>query len=322
MVRVRVVKKADNHMAAGRTRWLVSPTSAAPDARVELGARSLETPEERLMRSAAWVRVGVGAVMMAEVVSRVVSGAGAQPRMDLGWVRVPVGTFLMGCVESDPGCLDTERPRHEVRFLEPFEMMEAEATVGQYARFVGETGYDAPPPPDFGQTDEHPVVLVSWDDATAFCFWAGARLPTEAEWEYAARGGQAGLIFGWGREVSRDRMNYGAEQCCGGATGGADVWVNTAPVRSFPPNDFGLYDMAGNVWEWVDGWLDDDDYARSPSIDPPGAATGYARIARGGSWLNFPAALRTSVRLPFAQTGQTSNVGVRCARDVQAAVAD
>ena len=240
---------------------------------------------------------------------------------DLGWVCVPAGTFIMGCVEVDTSCLDNEHPRHEVTLLQPFELMAAEVTVGQYARFVTDTGYPLLSEPDSRQTDRHPVVLLSWDDAVAFCAWAGVRLPTEAEWEHAARGGRTGQIYGWGNEVSRDRANYGADQCCAGATGGADRWPTTAPVRSFPPNDFGLYDMAGNVWEWVGGWLDEDYYGTSPSIDPPGAAAGYARIARGGSWLNFPAALRTSVRLPFAQTGQTSNIGVRCARDVQVAVA-
>ena len=244
-----------------------------------------------------------------------------QGAVDLGWVRVAAGVFRMGCVEADTGCLDNEHPRHEVTLLEPFELMAAEVTVGQYGRFVLATEYPFPPDSDYRQTAQHPVVLLSWSDAAGFCAWAGARLPTEAEWEYAARGGRVGLVYPWGNEVSRERANYGADRCCAGGIGGADGWLNTAPVRSFPPNDYGLYDMTGNVWEWVAGWLDDDDYGSSPAIDPPGAAAGFARIARGGSWLNDPAALRTSVRLPLAQTGQTSNIGARCARDVRAAVA-
>jgi formylglycine-generating enzyme required for sulfatase activity len=265
------------------------------------------------------------AVVVVLVVAWTATGAAsstsAQAAADLGWVRVPAGTFFMGCVEADTSCLDNEQPRHEITFVVPFELMATEVTTGQYARFVIDTRHRRPPEPDYLQTGRDPVVLVSWDDAAAFCAWAGARLPTEAEWEYAARGGRTGLVYGGGDDVSRDGANYGADQCCDGATGGADAWLNTAPVRSFPANDFGLYDMIGNVWEWVDGWLDDDYYGSSPSINPPGAATGYARIARGGSWLNFPAALRTSVRLPFAQTGQTSNIGMRCARDLPAAAA-
>ncbi len=269
------------------------------------------------------VALGVGVVGARTPSAGVFSIVAVQTAVeDLGWVRVPAGSFLMGCVEADNGCLDNERPRHEVTFLAPFELMAAEVTVGQYVQFVTDTGYPRPAAPDYRQTGRHPVVLLSWDDAVAFCAWGGARLPTEAEWEYAARGGRAGMVYGRDNEMDRDQANYGADQCCAGATGGADRWLNTAPVRSFPPNAFGLYDMVGNVWEWVEGWLDDDYYGTSPSINPPGAATGYARVARGGSWLNFPSALRTSVRLPFGQTGQTSNIGVRCARDVAVAVAD
>lgn len=276
------------------------------------------------MRTAFTLVAALTGLMVVTVTGVGVAGSARvlAQAFDLGWVRVPAGTFRMGCVETDPSCLDNERPSHEVTFREPFELMAAEATVAQYAQFVANSGYAAPPSPEFPQAADHPVVLLNWDDAVAFCAWAGGRLPTEAEWEYAARGGHDGLVFGTTQELSRDHANYGADQCCSGATGDGDAWATTAPVRSFAPNDFGLYDMTGNVWEWVDGWLDDDYYASSPRIDPPGAATGYARVARGGSWLNFAAALRTSVRLPFAQTGQTSNVGVRCARSLPRARAD
>ena len=259
-------------------------------------------------------------IILLLLLPSVVTPALAQPGG--GWIRIPAGAFLMGCVDADPNCLDSERPRHEVSFVAPYELMVTEVTVADYAAFVSVAGHRAPSSPDFPQGGDHPVVLVSWDDAAAFCSWTGGRLPTEAEWEYAARGGRDGLVYGSIAELTRELANFGAPQCCEGATGGGDLWTNTAPVGSFQPNPYGVHDMVGNVWEWVDGWLDESYYANSPAVDPPGADSGFARIARGGSWLNFPAALRSSVRLPFAQTGQTSNVGIRCARDVAALAAD
>ena len=231
----------------------------------------------------------------------------------LPWVRVPAGVFQIGCVPTDPDCLDNERPRHEVTLSLPFDLMATEVTVAQYLGFTRSTNHRLPPQPNFVQRGDHPIVLVDWDDAVAFCGWAGGRLPTEAEWEYAARAGHDGRIYGWGDALSSDWANFGSPECCEGAIGGADQWVNTAPVGSLPPNDFGLYDMSGNVWEWVADWYGI--YGNGPSIDPRGAETGLGRVARGGSWLNFPGVLRVSVRLFFAPSGQTSNMGIRCARD-------
>ena len=239
-----------------------------------------------------------------------------QGQQDLPWVRIPNGRFLMGCVPGDTQCLDNERPRHEVTISQSFDLMATEVTVDQYGSFVRATGYDPPLPPAFPQDGDHPVVFLSWEDAAAFCDWAGGRLPTEAEWEYAARAGHNERIYWWGNEPSDEWANFGAEECCEGATGGADMWVNTGPVGSLPANDFGLWDMTGNVWEWVADWHGD--YPNGPIVDPKGAVSGFVRVARGASWLNFPAVTRVSVRLMFSPTGQTSNVGARCARDVTA----
>ena len=244
------------------------------------------------------------------------SGLAAQSRPDFPWVRVPAGQFQMGCVPADAECLDSERPRHRVTISQPFDVMATEVTVGQYAIFLDSTRYPPPPLPDYEQAFDHPVVFLTWHDATAFCDWAGGRLPSEAEWEYAARAGHDARIYWWGDEPSRDWANFGANECCQGATGGADTWINTAPVGSLPANDFGLHDMTGNVWEWVDAWIDD--YPDEAVTDPRPTDTGYLRVMRGASWLNFPSVLRVSVRLPFAADSRTSNVGARCARDVAA----
>ena len=260
------------------------------------------------MCAAALVALGIGMTAVP----------GAAQEIELPWVTIPAGTFGMGCVPGDSACLDSERPRHEVT-LSTFDLMATEVTVGQYATFVAATGYERPAVPDYPQAPDHPAVHMTWHDAEGFCDWAGGRLPTEWEWEYAARAGHDGRLYWWGDELTRDYANFGTVQCCSGATGGADAWLNTAPVGSFPSNDFGLHDMIGNVWEWVNGWITVR-YPDGPLSDPQPAETGYLRVMRGASWLNFPNVLRLSVRLPFSADGHTSNVGVRCARDARVLV--
>ncbi len=242
-------------------------------------------------------------------VSATTVSAQSPPEMD--WVTIPAGTFNIGCVPADQDCLDTERPYHEVTLSRPFDVMPTEVTVAHYLAFSRRSGHPLPPQPSFLQNGDHPIVHVDWNDAFAFCDWAGGRLLTEAEWEYAARGGSADQIYWWGDEFETDRANYN-EECCGDVATG-DPWVSTAPVKSFPANGFGLYDMTGNVWEWVVDWFSD--YAPGPVTDPIATDIGMFRLARGGSWFNPPTVLRLSVRLMFAQTGQTSNVGIRCGRN-------
>ncbi len=176
-----------------------------------------------------------------------------------------------------------------------------------------------PPAPSFNPDwtePDHPIVNVTWEDAKTYCEWAGGRLPTEAEWEYAARGGQQGLKYPWGNEVSHEQANYGADKCCSGLAAGRDQWEYTSPVGSFPESEFGLYDMAGNVSEWLADWYDEDYYKNAPIVDPQGPASGELRVLRGGSWVNNPEVLRTSNRFRDQPDLRVSNVGFRCAREV------
>jgi formylglycine-generating enzyme required for sulfatase activity len=167
----------------------------------------------------------------------------------------------------------------------------------------------------------HPVVHVSWNDAQAFCAWSGTRLPSEAEWEYAARGGSAGNRFPWGEELEpggEHQMNvfqgtFPDENTC------ADGYAGTAPVGSFPANGFGLHDATGNVWEWTADWFDPGYYARSPGENPPGPETGELRVMRGGSYLchaSYCNRYRVDSRSGNSPDASTGNLSFRVARDV------
>ena len=234
--------------------------------------------------------------------------AGLDERLTkLDWVRIPAGAFQMGCVPADTECSGNEKPRHAVTIDTPFLMMIRPATVAQYRRFAQATGRASALAPAFAQGDDHPVVGVVWDDAVAYCSWAGGRLPTEAEWEYAARGGKDGLKYPWGDSISHDNANFKG-------TGGRDQWKYTSPVGSFEANGFGLFDMAGNVWEWCADPYGETYYATSPSVDPQGPPSGSSRVLRGGSWDFDPKSLRASFRGWILPWGGCDSGGFRCVR--------
>ncbi|MGE5336077.1 MAG: formylglycine-generating enzyme family protein [Nitrososphaerota archaeon] len=166
---------------------------------------------------------------------------------------------------------------------------------------------------------DHPVIHVSWDDARAFCAWSGTRLPTEAEWEYAARGGLAGCRFPWGEELEpggEHRMNVWQGSFPDENTV-ADGYAGTAPVDAFEPNGFGLHNLTGNVWEWTDDRFDRNYYAASPREDPPGGGGEGPVVMRGGSYLchaSYCNRYRVDARGSNAIDGTTGNLGFRVVR--------
>jgi formylglycine-generating enzyme required for sulfatase activity len=240
---------------------------------------------------------------------------------EIRYARVPAGRFQMGCVPRDTVCEPGEKPRHAVTITRDFWMMKTVVTVAAYKKFAEETDRKMPQTPAFNQTwalEDHPIVYVSWDDATAYCAWAKGRLPTEAEWEYAARGGREGLQYPWGDDITHENANFDDPTT-------RDKWPHTSPVRTYPPNGsgqydmagdlFGLYDMAGNVWQWCADWYGDKYYARSTVKDPKGPPSGTQRVLRGGSWYAVPSSLRASRRHHMRPDYGAQDFGFRCVRD-------
>jgi formylglycine-generating enzyme required for sulfatase activity len=280
--------------------------------------------------------VSSAGIWLAFLLAAPAAGSGAEPgavrsetHTGLEYVWVAPGTFQMGCVPDDAECTTDELPRHRVTLTKGFWIGKTEVTLRGYQRFVRKTPHRMPPEPKAtpfrtfsgsakgiskqfrsgpGKKEDRPVVNVTWDEAMAFCEFSGGRLPTEAEWEFAARGGQQDTVYPNGPSISRDEANYGS-------VGGNDLWHYAAPAASFPPNAYGLHDMAGNVWEWCADWLDENYYARSPGTDPQGPQTGVARAARGGSWGFGPKYTRTSIRVRAAPEDRSEDMGFRCVID-------
>jgi formylglycine-generating enzyme required for sulfatase activity len=223
---------------------------------------------------------------------------------------IPAGTFKMGCVGDDPRCVPHEKPQHQVTISKPFWLGRTEVEIAAYQRFI-----DANKPrkmpgrgPEWDpryRITNHPMTRITWEEADAYCKWAGGRLPTEAEWEYAARGGIENESYPLNSENSREKANFMGVK-------GNDRFDYTAPVRSFDPNPFGLFDLAGNVWEWCGDWFSPDYYSKSPKADPQGPQSGSARVTRGGSWISDPAEhLRISYR-NNRFNDRSNAVGFRC----------
>lgn len=239
---------------------------------------------------------------------------------DKPMLPIPAGEFEMGSTDGT----DDERPVHIV-YLDAFYIDKYEVTNAQYRKFLEAnpewrkdlidsqyhdgnylrdwTGNNYP-----RGKEAHPVIYVSWHAAEAYAEWVGKRLPTEAEWEKAARGVVAGRKYPWGNNISHDDANYKG-------TNGRDLWIETAPVGSFEANYYGLYDMVGNIWEWCADRYDSDYYAKSPRRNPIGPSSGLVRVWRGGSWCSNPEALRVANRHSSNAKGTYPIAGFRCAQD-------
>ncbi|PIQ29143.1 hypothetical protein COW36_17875 [bacterium (Candidatus Blackallbacteria) CG17_big_fil_post_rev_8_21_14_2_50_48_46] len=229
-------------------------------------------------------------------------------------VSIPAGPFLRGDQLNEGQ--DDERPARTI-YIDSFSIMEHEVTQSQYMRYLLATGHKPPLHCDYGKPvwdpekkANYPVICVNWQEAHDYCAWAGLRLPTEAEWEKAARGPQ-GLRFAWGNEAPNcDKTTFSG---CKGSLGGLHA-VGEKPLGNSP---YGLRDMTGNVWEWVSDWYDDHYYRNSPDRNPPGPGgkgQKSTKVLRGGSFAHDEFANRASNRSDLPPDFRNSMTGFRCAR--------
>jgi formylglycine-generating enzyme required for sulfatase activity len=234
-------------------------------------------------------------------------------------VKIPAGCFKMGSTESG------EKPVHEVT-LSAYCIDKYPVTNAQYRKFCDATGRDYPPDPGFSsmpsyftKMPEYPVVNVSWGDARAYCEWAGKRLPTEAEWEKAARGTD-GRKYPWGNDEPDGTQCNLADRRSGLSWADKKVddgFAQTSPVKQYPAgaSPYGAMDMAGNVWEWCNDWYADDYYKKSPAENPRGPDAGSSRVLRGGSCSNEARDLRCAYRDRSEPSSRDGSIGFRCAVD-------
>lgn len=222
-------------------------------------------------------------------------------------VLIPAGEFTMG--KNSPNPTDWQ-PEHKV-FINEFFMDKYEVTNRQYYEFCTKTNY--PLPEFWGMTQfkcglefpDHPVVGVSFPDASKYAVWAGKRLPTEAEWEYAARGGLAGSNYPWGNQIDSSLVNYGKR------------YKSTLTVGTFKPNGYGLFDITGNVWEWTTDYYANDYYSHSPEKNPQGPSIGRFKVIRGGSWHSGGMCVQTYYRNGLSPSWIDFAVGFRCVKNIK-----
>ena len=290
----------------GAAVWLDDSNRGAIDSSGELlltgisyGAHQLRVTAPGKVDASHSIVVAGGAEM--PVAATLADAVRENPQDGLKYVWIARGSFLMGCSPGDNDCADAEKPAHQVTLPGAYWIGQTEVTVGAYKRFVKAGRVKMPPAaPKLYRgwsNGNFPMVDVVWDEANQYCAWAGGRLPTEAEWEYAARGGSPQARYGSLDQIAWSKENAGNQ---------------THEVAGKLANGYGLFDALGNVWEWVNDWYDPNYYQSGPTQNPSGPATGQERVLRGGSWIVDPKLLRVSDRYSIKPDARSDYFGFRC----------
>ena len=309
-----------------RTNQLSAPLNPAEATPLNVTSTAADLPAEALPSPADAAAQPPGGAKLGDMWIR--------PADEMVMVYVPAGEFQMGSTDAQvdeahaqcnqfSACprttFEDQKPLHTVT-LDEFWIDRTEVTNAQYRRCVETGACAAPGFVNIGFQDaaraDHPMVFVSWYEADDYCAWAGARLPTEAEWEYAARGPE-GLVFPWGNEFEGTRVNYCDVNCTWSTKDSAvdDGFKEAAPVGSYPTGASwcGALDLAGNVEEWAADWFGE--YSSTPVENPTGPSSGEGRVARGGAFNFTPAGLRGASRFGYPSGKSWYQTGFRCARD-------
>jgi len=241
-----------------------------------------------MMRTAAAFLMACAAAGLLSAQQPAAGAKKVNSKDGLTYVWVPPGKFQMGCSPGDADCGDDEKPAHQVTITKGFWLGQTSVTQAAYRRVTGKD-------PAQHQGDKLPVEFVDWNEATAYCAAIGGRLPTEAEWEYAARAGSTGARYGNLGDVAWFTDNSGGQ---------------SHEVGQKPANAFGLYDMLGNTWQWVADWYGP--YPSGPQTDPSGPASGKYKEPRGGSWGSTAKLTRASYRGWVEQEHRGGKLGIRC----------
>jgi formylglycine-generating enzyme required for sulfatase activity/serine/threonine protein kinase len=315
-----------------------APVQPTPSQAPVLSVQSRTSGKPWLWVATVTVAIGLGIWYFLTRSEKAIKPSGETVRVKaqdgLKYVWIPPGTFEMGCSPGDNECFKDEKPAHEVTITKGFWLEQTPVTVGAYKRFVREAGRAMPPEPKLGSNglnpgwanEQMPIVNVTWDDSQAYCQWVGGRLPTEAQWEYAARAGSREARYGPLDDVAWYEDNSGRERI-----DSAQIWSqdwshyfdrqagrlaangNTMQAVGLKrPNNWRLYDMLGNVREWVNDWYGEGYYQSGSERDPQGPDYGSLRVLRGGSWDSVPGYIRVSDRYSGYPDSRYIDAGCRC----------